>query len=131
MGWLRRCRMAAPDSAIAAEMELRQQTGGFRLISAKEVQPGLLVFRLRDQTPLGTEVLGTLQVRVDSSPAAIASFSLRAVAAQLAAKGAARGCGKLAPVKALDWWFGGRGRNRTYNQSIKSRMLCQLSYASR
>ena len=26
---------------------------------------------------------------------------------------------------------GGRGRNRTYNQSIKSRMLCQLSYASR
>ena len=27
--------------------------------------------------------------------------------------------------------FGGRGRNRTYNLSIKSRMLCQLSYASR
>ena len=26
---------------------------------------------------------------------------------------------------------GGRGRNRTYNLSIKSRMLCQLSYASR
>ena len=26
---------------------------------------------------------------------------------------------------------GGRGRNRTYNQSIKSRMLCQLSYASK
>ena len=26
--------------------------------------------------------------------------------------------------------FGGRGRNRTYNLSIKSRMLCQLSYAS-
>jgi hypothetical protein len=25
---------------------------------------------------------------------------------------------------------GGRGRNRTYNLSIKSRMLCQLSYAS-
>ena len=24
---------------------------------------------------------------------------------------------------------GGRGRNRTYNLSIKSRMLCQLSYA--
>ena len=27
--------------------------------------------------------------------------------------------------------FGGRGRNRTYNLSVKSRMLCQLSYASR
>ncbi len=26
---------------------------------------------------------------------------------------------------------GGRGRNRTFNLSIKSRMLCQLSYASR
>src|SRR5581483_5213874 len=26
---------------------------------------------------------------------------------------------------------GGRGRNRTYNLSVKSRMLCQLSYASR
>jgi hypothetical protein len=26
--------------------------------------------------------------------------------------------------------IGGRGRNRTYNLSIKSRMLCQLSYAS-
>ena len=40
---------------------------------------------------------------------------------------------------ALDFWkflknlgngFGGRGRNRTYNLSVKSRMLCQLSYAS-
>jgi hypothetical protein len=27
--------------------------------------------------------------------------------------------------------FGGRGRNRTYNLSVKSRMLCQLSYASK
>ncbi len=26
--------------------------------------------------------------------------------------------------------IGGRGRNRTFNLSIKSRMLCQLSYAS-
>jgi hypothetical protein len=43
------------------------------------VQPGVLVFRLRDQTPSATEVLGTLQVRPNSSPAAIASFSLRAV----------------------------------------------------
>ncbi len=66
-------------SAAAAQMELRQQTGGFNLLSAKEVQPGVLVFRLRDQTPSATEVLGTLQVRPNSNPAAIASFSLRAV----------------------------------------------------
>ena len=66
-------------SAAAAQIELRQQTGGFNLLSAKEVQPGVLVFRLRDQTPSATEVLGTLQVRPNSSPAAIASFSLRAV----------------------------------------------------
>ena len=66
-------------SAAAAQIELRQQTGGFSLLSAKEVQPGVLVFRLRDQTPSATEVLGTLQVRADSSPATIASFSLRAV----------------------------------------------------
>ncbi|QNI37201.1 hypothetical protein [Edaphobacter albus] len=66
-------------SATAAQMELRQQTGGFTLLSAKEVQPGVLVFRLRDQTPAATEVLGTLQVIPNSNPAAIASFSLRAV----------------------------------------------------
>jgi hypothetical protein len=71
-------------SAAAAQMELRQETGGFSLLSAKEVQPGVLVFRLRDQTPPATEVpatevLGTLQVRPNSSPAAIASFSLRGV----------------------------------------------------
>ena len=47
--------------------------------AAKEVQPGVLVFRLRDQTPSVTEVLGTLQVRPKSNPATIASFSLRAV----------------------------------------------------
>jgi hypothetical protein len=69
----------ALGSAAAAQMELRQQTGGFNLLSAKEVQPGVLVFRLRDQTLSATEVLGTLQVRPNSSPAAIASFSLRAV----------------------------------------------------
>jgi hypothetical protein len=69
----------ALGSAAAAQMELRQQTGGFNLLSAKEVQPGVLVFRLRDQTPAGVEVLGTLQVRADSNPAAIASFSLCAV----------------------------------------------------
>ncbi len=65
-------------SAAASQMELRQHTGGFSLLSAKEVQPGVLVFRLRDQTPSATEVLGTLQVLPDSTPAKIASFSLRA-----------------------------------------------------
>ena len=66
-------------SATAAQIELRRETGGFNLLSAKEVQPGVLVFRLRDQTPLANETLGTLQVRPNSSPAAIASFSLRVV----------------------------------------------------
>jgi hypothetical protein len=66
-------------SAAAAQIQLRQQTGGFSLLSAKEVQPGVLVFRLRDQTPSANEVLGTLQVRPNSSPAAIASFSLRVI----------------------------------------------------
>lgn len=68
-------------SATAAQMELRQQTGGFTLLSAKEVQPGVLVFRLRDQTPEATDVLGTLQMIPDSNPARVASFSLRAVPA--------------------------------------------------
>jgi hypothetical protein len=66
-------------TAAAAQIELRQQTGGFNLLSAKEVQPGVLVFRLRDQTPSAIEALGTLYVRTNSSPAAIASFSLRSV----------------------------------------------------
>jgi hypothetical protein len=66
-------------SAAASQMELRWQTGGFNLLSAKEVQPGILVFRLRDQTPSATEVLGTLQVLPNSTPARIASFSLCAV----------------------------------------------------
>jgi hypothetical protein len=70
---------AALDSTAAAQIDLRRQTGGFSLLSAKEVQPGVLVFRLRDQTPEATEVLGTLQMVPDSSPPAIASFSLRAV----------------------------------------------------
>jgi hypothetical protein len=69
----------ALDSATAAQMDLRRQTGGFNLLSAKEVLPGVLVFRFRDQTPLATEVLGTLQVRPKSNPASIASFSLRAI----------------------------------------------------
>jgi hypothetical protein len=69
----------ALGSTAAAQMELRQQTGGFNLLSAKEVQPGVLVFRLRDQTPAATEALGTLQIRPNSSPASIASLSIRAV----------------------------------------------------
>jgi hypothetical protein len=68
----------APAGSVAAQMALRKHTGGFNLISAKEVQPGVLVFRLRDQTPEGTEVLGTLQVVPESSPAEVGSFSLRA-----------------------------------------------------
>ena len=68
-----------PNLALASQIELRQRTGGFTLLSAKEVQPGVLVFRLRDQTPSAMEALGTLQVRPDSNPAAIASFSLRVV----------------------------------------------------
>ena len=69
----------ASAPVAAAQMELRQQTGGFALLSAKEIQPGVLVFRLRDQTPSSIEALGTLQVRPNSSPAAIASFSLRSI----------------------------------------------------
>jgi hypothetical protein len=70
---------ALPSIATDAQMKLRRLTGGFTLLSAKEVQPGVLVFRLHDQTRAETEVLGTLQVRPDSNPAAIASFSLRTV----------------------------------------------------
>ena len=70
---------AAPASAVAAQMKLRAQTGGFNLLTSKEVQPGVLVFRLRDQSPAGVEVLGTLQVCPDCAPAAVASFSLRDV----------------------------------------------------
>lgn len=62
-----------------AQMELREQTGGFGLLSAKEVAPGVLVFRMRDQTPDGNEVLGTLVMQPGSDPPAIQSFSLRSV----------------------------------------------------
>ena len=75
-------RKALPEillSTTAAQIELRKETGGFTLLSAKEVQPGVLVFRLHDQTPSATEVLGTLQVRPGSDPVTIASFSLRGV----------------------------------------------------
>lgn len=59
-------------SATTAQMEIRRQTGGFSLLSAKEVEPGVLIFRLRDQTPAAGETLGTLQVRLDSISPAIA-----------------------------------------------------------
>lgn len=68
-----------PAQAELAQMELRRQTRGFTLVSAREVQSGVLVFRLHDQTAAATEVLGTLQVRPNSSPPSIASFSLNAV----------------------------------------------------
>jgi hypothetical protein len=67
-------------SARAAQIELRQQTGRSTLLSAKEVHSGVLAFWLRDETPAANEVLGTLQPRPNSSPAAIASSSLRASA---------------------------------------------------
>lgn len=74
---------ALPNDAsgltAAAQMELRKQTGGFRLLSAKEVQSGVLVFRLRDQMEESHEVLGTLFVRPKSEPAEVGSFSLRLV----------------------------------------------------
>jgi hypothetical protein len=71
----------APFPTAAAQMALRVQTGGFNLLSAREIQPGVLVFRLRDQTPAAMEVLGTLQMRSASNPPAIATFSLREVMA--------------------------------------------------
>jgi hypothetical protein len=70
---------ADSSATAAAQYALRQQTGGFYLMSAKEIQPGLLVFRMHDQTPDTNEVLGTLLMRPGSNPATIASFSLRAI----------------------------------------------------
>lgn len=74
---------ALPTAAAVtgAQMELRRRTGGFTLLSAKEVAPGLLVFRLRDQTPESHEVLGSLQVRPGSIPVVMAAFNLRDVSA--------------------------------------------------
>ena len=70
---------AEQAQVLAFQLTLRQQTGGYYLLSAKEVQPGLLVFRLRDQTKAGNEALGTLLLKPDSPSPAIASFSLRAI----------------------------------------------------
>ena len=74
----------ATGLVVNGQMELRRETGGFNLVSAKEVERGLLVFRLRDQTPAGAEALGTLAVREDSIPARIGSFSVRVVPASAA-----------------------------------------------
>jgi hypothetical protein len=41
-----------------------------------------------------------------------------------------KGTGKDLEPELLLSRTGGRGRNRTFNLSVKSRMLCQLSYAS-
>ena len=71
----------APAPMVATLLALRATNGGFNLLSAREVQPGLLVFRLRDQTPDGNEALGTLQVRPGSNPPALSTFSLREVPA--------------------------------------------------
>ena len=70
---------AASTAAATTQLEIRQQTGGFNLLSVVEVQPGLLAFRLRDQTPNGTEALGTLQVLPNSKPPAIGTFNLRSI----------------------------------------------------
>ena len=67
------------EGAEAAQVELRRETGGFTLLSAKEVQPGVLVFRLQDQTADAHEAVGTLRVRAGSGAASLASFSLSAV----------------------------------------------------
>ena len=64
-------------AVVAAQLELRRQTGGLALLSAKQIAPGLMIVRMRDQTTQ-TELLGTLQLR-PTTPAAIASFSLRAI----------------------------------------------------
>jgi hypothetical protein len=79
----------AQFSTAAAQMALRVQTGGFYLMSAREAAPGVIVFRLHDQTPDFNEVLGTLQMRQNSNPPVIASFSLRAVATTHKSKNAA------------------------------------------
>ncbi len=69
----------ATFSTAAAQMALRVQTGGFFLLAAKEPQPGVIVFRMRDQTPEANEILGTLHMRAGSTPPTIASLSIRSV----------------------------------------------------
>ena len=77
---LRRILPMEPLSSAAFEqIELRKKTSGLDVISAVEVRPGILVFRLRDHTSSQREILGTLQVGSDTVPRAITTFSLRAV----------------------------------------------------
>ncbi len=88
-------RNVLPDVALAAQIELRTKTGGLMVLSAREVQPGILVFRLRDQASPPIEFLGTLQMRPNSTSAAIAKFSLHAIPPLLKDTGA-----KIAPISA-------------------------------
>ena len=73
---------AGGAGAASAELTLRRRTGGFNLLSAKEVAPGVVVFRLLDQTAAAGEALGTLAMVPDASPARVASFSVRGVEAK-------------------------------------------------
>ena len=88
-------------------MELRQQTGGFALVSAKEARPGVVVFRLRDQTKDGVEVLGTLQAKEYAIPAEIATFSLRSVPVAAATTAA---LSRRVSHRGWRWWASHRGR---------------------
>ncbi len=69
----------APDATVDALLALRFKTGGLRLLSATEIEPGVLVFRLQDQTPDAGETLGALAVRPGSTE--LGSFALRTVPA--------------------------------------------------
>lgn len=74
---------AVPNKAAGATVDallaLRFKTGGLRLLSATEIAPGVMVFRLEDQTPDAGELLGTLVVRPGSTE--LQSFALREVPA--------------------------------------------------
>ncbi len=70
---------AAPARTSTALLALRFKTGGLRLLSAREVEPGNIVFRLQGQTPDAGEFLGTIRVRDGS--AEMDSFGLRAIEA--------------------------------------------------
>ncbi len=85
------------SSAALEQIELRKKTSGLDVISAVEVRPGILVFRLQDHTPSQREILGTLQVGSDTVPRAIATFSLRAVPSS----GADSDAGSAATLVAL------------------------------
>ena len=67
----------AEDATVDALLAMRFKTGGLRLLSATEIEPGVMVFRLQDQTPDAGEMLGTLVVRQGSTE--LESFALREV----------------------------------------------------